>query len=64
MVNTILEYLKLHILTLEQDLEDARDWVELPDNEHFESDDYYFGAIHATQHIYDYVKGIVDESQN
>jgi len=46
-----LEYMKLHLISLNQDLEDARDNVPLNEDEHFESDDFYLGAIEATEHL-------------
>ena len=46
-----IEYMKIHLISLNQDLEDARDNVPLNEDEHFESDDYYFGAIAATEHL-------------
>jgi hypothetical protein len=32
-------------------MEEAKDWVEIPGHEHFESDDYYLGAIETTMHL-------------
>jgi hypothetical protein len=46
-----IEYMKLHLISLNQDWEEAKDWVEIPEHEHFESDDYYLGAIEATRHL-------------
>jgi hypothetical protein len=46
-----LEYMKLHLISLNQDLEDARNNVSLPDDEYFESDAFYMGAIDATEHL-------------
>ena len=46
-----LEYMKLHLISLNQDMEEAKDWVEIPGHEHFESDDYYLGAIETTMHL-------------
>jgi hypothetical protein len=46
-----LEYMKLHLISLNQDLEDSRNNVSLPDYEYFASDAFYMGAIDATRHL-------------
>jgi hypothetical protein len=51
MSNQFKEYMKLHLISLNQDLEDARNNVSLPDDEYFESDAFYMGAIDATEHL-------------
>lgn len=51
MANQLIEYMKLHKISLEQDLEDARNNIPIPEDEHFESDDYYYGAIEAVDHL-------------
>jgi hypothetical protein len=43
--------MKIHLISLNQDLEDARNNVSLPDHEYFESDAFYMGAIDATEHL-------------
>jgi hypothetical protein len=50
-LNTLREYVNIHRISLEQDLEDARNGLDLPDDEYFESDHYYEGAIHTCMHI-------------
>jgi hypothetical protein len=54
MPNKLIEYIKLHKLSLEQDLDDARNDVPLNENEYYESDMYYEGAIDALSHILRY----------
>ena len=49
--NQFIEYMKLHKISLQQDLEDARNNIPIPEDEHFESDDYYYGAIEAVDHL-------------
>ena len=49
--STFLEYLKIHKISLEQDLEDARNNIPLNEDEYFESDAFYLGAIEATDHL-------------
>ena len=51
MSNQFIEYMKLHKISLQQDLEDARNNIPIPEDEHFESDDYYYGAIEAVDHL-------------
>ena len=49
--STFLEYMKIHLISLEQDLEDARNNIPLTEDEYFESDAYYMGAIDTMRHI-------------
>jgi hypothetical protein len=50
-INTLREYINIHRISLEQDLEDAREGIEIPEDEYFESDAYYEGAIHTCEHF-------------
>ena len=50
-MNEFIEYIKLHIISLEQDLEDAQKDTPIPDDEYFEGDMYYDGAITACRHL-------------
>jgi len=54
-LNTLREYIKIHKLSLEQDLEDAREGIEIPDEEYFGADDYYEGAIDTCNHLLEYL---------
>ena len=49
--STFLEYMKLHLLSLNQDWELAKDNGPLNEDEYDESDDYFRGAIEATEHL-------------
>ena len=51
MTNSFVEYIKLHKLSLEQDLEDARNNEPLDEDEYWESDSFYMGAIDAMEHL-------------
>ena len=62
--SAFIEYMKLHKISLEQDLEDARNNIPIPEDEHFESDDYYLGAIEATEHLLSVATGIMNNSNN
>jgi len=57
-----MEYMKLHKISLEQDLEDARNNVPISEDEYFESDDYYLGAIEATAHLLSVATDIMKSS--
>ena len=46
-----LEYMKIHLISLEQDFEDAKNNEPLDEDEYFESDSFYMGAIDATKHL-------------
>jgi hypothetical protein len=50
-LNTLREYINIHRISLEQDLEDAREGIEIPEDEYFESDAYYEGAIATCEHF-------------
>jgi hypothetical protein len=43
--------MKIHLISLNQDLEDARNNEPLNEDEHYESDAFYMGAIDATEHL-------------
>ena len=49
--SAFLEYIKIHLISLEQDLEDARNNEPLNEDEYYESDAFYMGAIDATKHL-------------
>lgn len=59
-----IEYMKIHLISLEQDLEDARNNVTLNEDEYFESDSYYMGAIDAISHILEYANGFDSSRPN
>ena len=49
--STFLEYMNIHLISLNQDWEDAKDNLPLNEDEYYESDAYYQGAIEATEHL-------------
>ena len=51
MNNKLIEYMKLHRLSLIQDWEKAQNNEPLKDDEYDPSDDYFEGAIAATEHL-------------
>ena len=61
--SAFIEYIKLHKLSLEQDLEDARNNIPLDEDEYFESDAFYMGAIDATEHLLSVAIGIMNDNE-
>ena len=54
-LNTLREYINIHKISLEQDLEDAQQGIDIPEDEFFESDEYYEGAIATCEHLLEYI---------
>lgn len=54
-LNTLREYIKIHKISLEQDVEDANNDIPISDDEYYESDLYYEGAIATCQHLLEYI---------
>jgi hypothetical protein len=54
-LKTLTEYIKLHKLSLEQDWDDAKENISLPDDEYFESDAWYYGAVQTCDHLLEYI---------
>jgi hypothetical protein len=57
-----LEYMKIHLISLRQDLEDAQNNIPIPEDEYFESDSYYQGAIETMEHLLSVATDIMNES--
>ena len=51
MSKQLIEYMKIHLISLNQDLEDAKNNVPISEDEYFESDSYYMGAIDTMEHL-------------
>ena len=51
MSKQLIEYMKIHLISLNQDLEDAKNNVPISEDEYFESDAYYMGAIDTMEHL-------------
>ena len=58
-----LEYIKIHLISLKQDLEDARNNEPLNEDEYYESDAFYMGAIEATEHLLSVALDIMAQSE-
>jgi len=54
-LNTLREYINIHKLSLEQDVEDANNDIPINDDEYYESDAYYEGAIATCNHLLEYI---------
>jgi hypothetical protein len=57
-----LEYMKIHLISLRQDLELAQDHAPLKDDEYDESDSYYQGAIETMEHLLSVATDIMNET--
>ena len=54
-LNTLREYINIHKISLEQDIEDANNDIPIAEDEYYESDLYYEGAIATCQHLLEYI---------
>jgi hypothetical protein len=54
-LNTLREYINIHRISLEQDVEDANNDIPISDDEYYESDAYYEGAIATCNHLLEYI---------
>jgi hypothetical protein len=54
-INTLREYINIHRISLEQDVEDANNDIPIAEDEYYESDLYYEGAIATCQHLLEYI---------
>lgn len=43
------------MISLEQDVEDANNDIPISDDEYYESDEYYLGAINTCKHLLEYI---------
>jgi hypothetical protein len=59
-MNKLIEYMKLHLISLEQDLEKSKS-DEATDEEYFGADTYYEGAIVATRHLLSVASDMMSE---
>lgn len=60
--SVFLEYMKIHLISLNQDLEDARNNEPLNEDEYFESDSYYQGAIETMEHLLSVATDIMEST--
>jgi glutamyl-tRNA reductase len=57
-----IEYMKLHLISINQDWEKARNNEPLNEYEHYESDAYYEGQIDAVEHLLSVATDIMNSS--
>jgi hypothetical protein len=53
--------MKLHLISLKQDWEDTLNGAPLKENEYDPSDDYFEGAIAATEHLLSVANDMMSE---
>jgi hypothetical protein len=58
-MNEFIEYIKIHIISLEQDLEAAQNHEPLAEDEYDESDDYLYGSIETAKHLLSVAEGMI-----
>jgi len=58
-----IEYMKIHKISLIQDLEDAKNGVDVPDDEYFGADEYYEGAINTVDHLLSVANDIMNDNE-
>lgn len=60
-MNEMIAYMELHLLSLHQDWEAAINHEPLAEDEYDPSDDYFEGAITATQHLLSVARDILNK---
>jgi hypothetical protein len=58
-----IEYMKLHLISLNQDWEDTLNGEPLNEDEYDPSDDYFRGAIEATEHLLSVATDIMNDNE-
>jgi len=61
--SVFLEYMKLHLISLNQDWEDSKNSVPLNEDEYDPSDDYYVGATEAVEHLLSVATDIMNDNE-
>jgi hypothetical protein len=60
--SVFIEYMKLHLISLNQDWEDTKNGAPLKDDEYDPSDDYFQGATEAVEHLLSVATDIMNNS--
>ena len=60
-MNNLIQYMKLHLLSLHQDWEATLNGEPLKEDEYDPSDDYFEGAIAATEHLLSVANDMMNE---
>ena len=58
-----IEYMKIHLISLNQDWEDSKNSVPLNEDEYDPSDDYYIGATEAVEHLLSVASDIMNDNE-
>jgi hypothetical protein len=58
-MNQLIEYMKIHLISLKQDLEAAQNHEPLGEDEYDPSDDYFYGAIETVEHLLSVAEGMI-----
>jgi hypothetical protein len=58
-----IEYMKLHLISVNQDWESARNGEPLKDDEYDPSDDYFQGATEAIEHLLSVATDIMNDNE-
>lgn len=59
-MNKLIEYIKIHIISLRQDWEDTLNGAPLKEDEYDPSDDYFEGAIATAQHLLSVAESMIE----
>ena len=59
-MHELMEYMKIHLISLEQDLEKSKS-DESTDEEYFGADTYYEGAMDTVKHLMSVAEGIMNK---
>jgi hypothetical protein len=55
--------MKLHLISINQDWEDAKNGLDISDDEYFESDSYYQGAVDTMEHLLSVATDIMNANE-
>jgi hypothetical protein len=58
--NSLIEYIKIHLVSLNQDWEAAKNNEPLNEDEYDPSDDYFEGAIATAEHLLSVAEDILE----
>lgn len=62
-INTLIEYMKIHLISIYQDWEKAKNNEPLNEYEFYESDAFYEGEIWATEHLIKVANDMLNQSE-
>jgi hypothetical protein len=60
-MNELIEYIKIHIISLKQDWEDTLNGAPFKEDEYDPSDDYFEGAIATAEHLLSVAEDILNK---